>query len=850
MSRAKCSSVSFLVALAAAFVWVGCQEDLTQPPGQPDVSELYVGANLSGTNIAALVVEVTASDILEPLIFNIPIDEGGHASGVIRVPVGSERRILVRAYDSNAIETHRGEATVNVMAGANPPLTVVLYPLQGDLEIEIRIGELSVIVDPQSAVLRAGQSIQLTATVTGSAGVELTGDVQWGSSQPLVATVDGNGLVTAVGIGVAEIAANFGNARGSSIIQVLVGYHSSFDVGAEGWVAWDNASEPVRWRNGDDCQSGMGGCISLSDGGAGYMAFRAPPDWRDGTDLSEYYGGQLTYWIKATGGEDWIQLSDRSNVIIESALYGQLYIRFPDSFEKSYFNYWKRVVVNLSTDATTFATTADPSFWQLNGETASEQQISDVLSSVTNILIAAELRSGDDTAYLDEVQFTTTPADPYAEYTEEMVTPVYVDNVVAAFNAIPDHGLYLQAYTNNHFDYGCCDARSHIQGIQRLRGSDYLALSSNDFAEPRPRIAVVQITSTPGDELLASNENPPADDRVVMIYTDFEGAWEHAGGMATCGDILVVPLENGNASEIHFLFAPQGNVGEIYDLSDRYESAIVQRPSSGSGNKAGAVALTRFPSGPHEGHYLLAVLTDGHEGPLDFYLSNTRNIFDGFHFVAQWDGVQDPVFHGNQNMDFIMQSNGDIYLLGTDNTNWLTGADWAELYRVQFGNESFANPTLTHVASTHFYAEDHGNFDGGAGLYINHDGKLALYSVEPFTSDLKLKMIEFGWPQAASNYWVILYDDKKFKDRRLLLYGTSGHYLPNYQHIFVDGEWGFNDKASSVAWLLPPGTAYLLFEDDTYGGAVLPLVGNGQVQVIEDLGGFSDKISSSKFYTP
>jgi hypothetical protein len=298
------------------------------------------------------------------------------------------------------------------------------------------------------------------------------------------------------------------------------------------------------------------------------------------------------------------------------------------------------------------------------------------------------------------------------------------------------------------------------------------------------------------------------------------------------------------------LFAPQGNVEELYDLSDRYENAIVRRPSGGSGNKAGAVALTRFPSGPHEGHYLLAVLTDGHDGPLDFYLSNTRHIFDGFHFVAQWDGVQDPVFHGNQNMDFIMQPDGEIYLLGTDNTNWLTGADWGELYRVEFGNASLENPQLTMMANTHFYAGDHGNFDGGAGLYVNHDGKLALYSVEPFTSDLKLKMIEFGWPQEVSDYWIILYDDKGFQDRRLVLFGTSGHYLPNYHHIYVDGQWGFNDKGSSVAWRLPPGTAYFLFENHTYGGAVLPLVGTGQVQVLSDLGGFNDKISSSRFYSP
>lgn len=444
---------------------------------------------------------------------------------------------------------------------------------------------------------------------------------------------------------------------------------------------------------------------------------------------------------------------------------------------------------------------------------------------------------------------TPPPGDQYAEFTEEMVSPVYVDDAVTSFNAIPDHGLYLQAYTNNDFDYGL-GGGSHIQGVQRLRGGDYLVLSSNDGEDPKPRIAVVQINSTPGDDLLASNENPPPEDRVYRIYMEFEGPWDHAGGMATCGDILVVPLENGSASEIHFLFAPRDSVEQLYDLSDKYGDAIIRRPANGSGDKAGAVALTRYPTGPHEGHYLLAVLTHGQEGPLDFYLSDTRHVFDGFSFVAQWDGVKDPVFHGNQNMDFIIETDGEIFLLGTDNTNVTTGEDWGELYQVQFGDESFANPTLTHKASTHFYCDDHGCFDAGAGLYINHDGKLALYSAEHYTSNLKLKMIEFGWPQETSQYWIKLYDDKDFKDRELVLYGTSGHYLPNYDHIYVAGEWGFNDKISSVTWKLPVGTTYSLFEHDTYGGAELRLIGNGRIQSLSDLGDFNDKTSSSKFSLP
>jgi hypothetical protein len=790
--------------------------------------------------------------IPEPLVFNIPIADG-QASGVITVPAGSGRTILVRAYDANAIETHRGEAVVNVMAGANPPLTIVLYPLVGDVEIEVEIGELVVTVEPPSAVLRIGGSIQLAATITSGAGGEVEGEVQWGSAQPLVATVDGDGLVRAVGLGAAEIVANFGNVRGSATIQVIEGYHSSFDVSDEGWVAWENGEGPVEWQDGGVCGGGMGGCISLHDVASGWMAFRAPEDWRDGTDLSDYYGGRLIYYMRYSGGDQWPAegWAGTYNIIIESQQYGRLEMAFPDEYERAFEDVWQRVSIDLSTVPTAFFV-GQPAAWQLGGRPATEDEIRGVLSNVSDLLIRAEFAVGDDRAYLDEVMFTTEPAPPYSEFTEEMVTPIYVDDVVGAFNAIQDHGLFLEAHTNDSFDYGCC-ASDHIQGIQRLRGSNYFAVTASDGESSR--VAIVHIASIP-EAYITSSVGPPAENRVVKVMP-ISTTMKHAGGISASGDVVVVPIENGGASEIHFFFAPQGNIEDTYDLSDVYPNAIVSRDKT-----AGAVALTRFPSGAFQGRYLLAVLTHGSDGPLDFYLSRTQHLFDGFDPVVSWDiddvragSGQDPTFDGHQNIDFVMQSDGAIYLLGTNN-NWASGGgdDWGDLYRVEFANDDPHNyPTVTKVANRHFDCKDHGNFDGGAGIYVNHDGKLALYAIDRYTRPTvtvphKLKMIGFGWPLERSEYFVELYDDKNFQDRRLLLNGTSGHFLGDYHLLYFDGQWGFNDKVSSVIWRLPPGTAYLLFENTYYGGVVVSLYGTGQVQAVSDLGGFSDEVSSSRFW--
>ncbi len=209
-----CAAVLLTVA-----VWAGCQSEPTDPALRSDLAELHLCADVSGTNIAAIVVEVTGADIPQPLIFNIPI-ENGNASGVLTVPAGSERVFTVRAYDANSIETHRGQATMNVVAGGNPPLTVVLYPLVGDVVVEVEIAQLVVTLEPSEAVVLVGQSVQLVATVTDGAGNTVSGEVSWGSRQPLVARVDENGLVTGVDEGDTEIVANFGNVRSTAEVRV------------------------------------------------------------------------------------------------------------------------------------------------------------------------------------------------------------------------------------------------------------------------------------------------------------------------------------------------------------------------------------------------------------------------------------------------------------------------------------------------------------------------------------------------------------------------------------------------------------------------------------------------------
>jgi uncharacterized protein YjdB len=79
----------------------------------------------------------------------------------------------------------------------------------------------SVSVSPPAADIQVGGTVQLTATPRDAAGNPLTGRaVTWESSNPIVATVDANGRVTAVAPGTATIRATSEGRTGTSTITV------------------------------------------------------------------------------------------------------------------------------------------------------------------------------------------------------------------------------------------------------------------------------------------------------------------------------------------------------------------------------------------------------------------------------------------------------------------------------------------------------------------------------------------------------------------------------------------------------------------------------------------------------
>ena len=143
MIRVLCRRAPLAAVLLALLAWAGCSEGGPTEPSASGEGQISLFANVSSTSIVALVVEVTAADIPEPLIFNIPI-VNGIGSGTITIPAGSDRTITVHAFDSSEIKTHEGSVTIDVAEGQNPTVSITLFPLVGVVPIEVTIGGLKI----------------------------------------------------------------------------------------------------------------------------------------------------------------------------------------------------------------------------------------------------------------------------------------------------------------------------------------------------------------------------------------------------------------------------------------------------------------------------------------------------------------------------------------------------------------------------------------------------------------------------------------------------------------------------------------------------------------------------------
>jgi hypothetical protein len=247
----------------------------------------------------------------------------------------------------------------------------------------------------------------------------------------------------------------------------------------------------------------------------------------------------------------------------------------------------------------------------------------------------------------------------------------------------------------------------------------------------------------------------PDAGRVVGLLAIERGAYWHAGGIALLGDLLAVPLERYEPdaqSRVVFLSLAQ-------PLAPARLEPKIERPGAG-----GSVALTRLPNG----HFVCGVWSDpprkDQPGRLDLYLSKSPQLKDGFPPEppgATWlspklrlaPAERDEAFPAYQALRFVTQTDGQLYLIGTGNTQpaepVLRGQNYAHVMKVTFpaatlaDNPVLATPTITTSIRDFDCSSKYAGLGAAGGVFIDTDGRLALYSAYHYRVDDRIRCTEF-----------------------------------------------------------------------------------------------------------
>ena len=200
--------------------------DVTAPERSSELTataRVSVAVNVSSaSNVTSVRLAVTAADLPDTLWFQLAVN-AGVAEGTAIVPAGPQRTFTLQALDADGIVWFEGSAVADVVPGLNPPLTIVLAPVDPDGEVPIigQLGSYTLEISPPSVTFEVGQTMQLTAIVRDPAG-DVIPDARagWTTDDTRVAYFDGNGFLIAAGVGEIFIAAHWEGLKTQARITV------------------------------------------------------------------------------------------------------------------------------------------------------------------------------------------------------------------------------------------------------------------------------------------------------------------------------------------------------------------------------------------------------------------------------------------------------------------------------------------------------------------------------------------------------------------------------------------------------------------------------------------------------
>jgi pullulanase len=137
---------------------------------------------------------------------------GSALAGRVVTWLSTDTQVVVVSKDGRIKGTGAGRARVSASIGAG--LASIDLTVSPPVVTGVRI-------EPSALTLRVGETGQVRASVQGSRGTTLPGvAVEWASSDPQIAAVSAEGLVTALRFGTARIAATAGGRRATLGVEV------------------------------------------------------------------------------------------------------------------------------------------------------------------------------------------------------------------------------------------------------------------------------------------------------------------------------------------------------------------------------------------------------------------------------------------------------------------------------------------------------------------------------------------------------------------------------------------------------------------------------------------------------
>jgi uncharacterized protein YjdB len=194
-------------------------------PGQVQVVAMTQPGGMSDTATVTVIPVPVASVSVSPSPASMSVGQTLQLTATPKDASGNplSGRVVTWSSSNTAVATVGGNGLVAAIAAGATTITATSEGASGTSGITVStVPVASVTVTPSPASVQVGSTVQLTATPNDGSGTPLTGRVvNWTSSDTLIATVSGSGLVTGRAPGSATITATSEGKSGTSALSVL-----------------------------------------------------------------------------------------------------------------------------------------------------------------------------------------------------------------------------------------------------------------------------------------------------------------------------------------------------------------------------------------------------------------------------------------------------------------------------------------------------------------------------------------------------------------------------------------------------------------------------------------------------